>query len=418
MSHRWPQQLPDGSAVLFTIWNDTGWEPARIVAQRPGSTEHLVVVEAGGGHPRYLRDPSTGGSYLVYARSEGLLAAGFDPTALKLTGQPVPILDGVATNLSGGAHFDLAANGTLAYLPGTTAESERDLKWLTLDGKATLARRIQGTGRSFALGPDGKRVLWINIVGQRDLWVEDLERGTTTRLTNAPDHFTGVWSRDGMWTAYGRGAPLANLYRMRIDQPGVEERLTTSSHNQHPSDVSPDGTQLIYQDVDPATSSDIWILTLPKSGDAAGSATPSARPFLKTNFSEGNAKVSPDGRWITYQSNESGRFEVYVRSFPDGARTQAISVDGGIWPAWSPSGSDIYYRGVSGSMMAAAVTLSPELRVSKPRALFDARGYENSFEVAPDGQRLLMMPLIDMEGSATQIHVVLNFLEELRQRLR
>ena len=138
-----------------------------------------------------------------------------------------------------------------------------------------------------------------------------------------------------------------------------------------PTDFSPDGTLLIYN-VDPATSSDIWILTLPKAGGAAGSAAPSAVPFLKTNFSEGFGELSPDGRWIAYQSNESGRFEIYVRSFPDGAGTLAISADGGIEPLWSPSGS-IHYRATNGMLMTAEVTLSPELRATS-RACCSMRG--------------------------------------------
>ena len=197
MSHRWPRLLADGSAVLFSIWNDTGWEPARIAAQRAGSTGHTIVVESGGGYPRYLRDTSAGRSYLIFARSEGLLAASFDEASLKLTGQPLPVVDNVLTNLSGGAHFDVAGNGTLAYLPGTQTESDRDLVWVTLDGKPALARRIERMGRFFSLSPDGRRVLRINSIGQREVWMEDLERGTSTRLTNAPDNFVGVWSRDG-----------------------------------------------------------------------------------------------------------------------------------------------------------------------------------------------------------------------------
>jgi Tol biopolymer transport system component len=174
----------------------------------------------------------------------------------------------------------------------------------------------------------------------------------------------------------------------------------------------------VYNELDPATSADLWILTLAKNAAAGVSAAAPPRPFLKTNFTEAFGRFSPDGHWIAYQSNESGRFEVYIRSFPDGERTLPVSVDGGIAPAWSRNGKDLYFRATNGRIMAVAVTLSPEPQLGKPRPLFDGSRYENRFEVAPDGQRLLMMPMVDTEGSATQVHVVLNFLAELRQRLR
>jgi eukaryotic-like serine/threonine-protein kinase len=417
MSHRWPRVLSDGSAVLFTIWNDTGWEPAKIAAQRTGSSDHTVIVESGGGFPRPLRDPETGRSYLVYARSEGLLAAPLDAAALKLTGQPVPVVDGVFTNLSGGAHFDLSQTGTLAYVPGTLGEADRDLVWVTRDGKATLARRLSDMGRLYALAPDGNRVVRINTVGQRDVWIEDLARGTSLRLTDAAGNFTAVWSADGVWTAFARGVPSVEIYRRRSDQSGGDERLTSSGRNPIPSGFSPDGGLLAYTENDPASGADIWTVTLPPPGTKADPSALQARPFRKTNFSESRGVFSADGRWLAYQSNESGRFEIYLRSFPDGERAVQVSTEGGIEPTWSRSG-ELFYRGINGMLMAVTIGLTPELRVDKPRALFNARDYENGFQAAPDGKRLLMMPLVDNEHAITQINIVVDFLAELRQRVK
>ncbi|HET7217418.1 MAG TPA: hypothetical protein VFJ02_05195, partial [Vicinamibacterales bacterium] len=417
MSHRWPHVLSDGSAVLFTIWNDTGWEPAKIAAQRIGSPDHTVIVESGGGFPRPLRDPDSGRSYLVYARSEGLLAAPFDAAALKITGQPVPVVDGVSTNLSGGAHFDLSETGTLAYIPGALGEADRDLVWVTRDGKTTLARRLQDMGRLYALSPDGNRVLRINTVGSRNVWIEDLDRGTSLRLTNAEGNFSAVWSGDGEWTAFARGTPNNDIYRRRTDQSGSDERLTASGRDAFPTGFSPDGSTLAYTESDPATGTDIWTVTLPPPGTKADPATLARRPFRKTSYSESRGKFSADGRWLAYQSNESGRFEVYLRSFPDGERVVQVSTDGGIDPTWSRS-NELFYRGVNGMVMAVTVARAPELRVDKPRALFDGRDYENGFQASPDGSRLLMMRRVDNESSITQINVVLDFLSELRQRVQ
>jgi eukaryotic-like serine/threonine-protein kinase len=417
MSHRWPHVLGDGSAVVFTIWNDTGWEPAKIAAQRIGSSDHTVIVESGGGFPRALRDPETGRSYLVYARSEGLLAAPFDAAALKITGQPVPVIDGVFTNLSGGAHFDLSETGTLAYISGTLGEVDRDLTWVTHDGKATLARRLAAMGRPFALSPDGNRVVRHNTVGQRSVWIEDLARGTSLRLTNGEGNFSPVWSADGTWIAFPRGVPTGDIYRRRADQSGEDERLTATGRGAIPTDFSPDSRLLAYTENDPSSGADIWTVTLPPPGTKADPSTLQPRPFRKTGFSESRGVFSRDGRWLAYQSNESGRFEVYLRSFPDGERAVQVSTDGGLEPTWSQSG-ELFYRGINGMVMAVTIALTPALRVDKPRALFDGRGYENIFQVSPDGRRLLMMPRLDNELSVTQVNVVLDFLSELRQRVK
>jgi eukaryotic-like serine/threonine-protein kinase len=410
LSHRWPWLLPDGSGLLFSVWNDVGWEPARVMAQRLDGSAPKVVVENSSGYPRYMRDGAGPRGFLVYARSEGLLAAPFDESQLAVAGQAVPVIDSVVTNLSGGAHFDVSASGALAYVPGTFGEADRDLTWITLEGKSEPAATVKGMGRVWALSPDGTRVVRNNTVGpDRDLWIEDLARRTSARLTTSGQNFLATWSRDGKWVAFARGTPSTDIYRRYLDT-GVEERLTSTGKADTPGSVSPDGASLAYTTVDPVSATDIWILSLPP---ASGS-----RPFVKTSFSEGNAAFSPDGRWLAYQSNESGRFEVYVRSFPDGGQTIRVSTDGGLLPAWSLSGHEIFYRSTDGKMMMAAVVSTPAFQASRPRALFDATQYENQFGVAPDGRRLLMMPLIPNEQSPTQIHLVLNFIAELRQRVR
>jgi Tol biopolymer transport system component len=341
-----------------------------------------------------------------------LLATRFDESRLAASGQAVPIADGVITNLSGGAHYDLSPSGTLAYVPGTIGESDRELAWVTLDGKATPALAVHGMGRLWSLSPDGMRVVWNNTSGaSRDIFVQDLARGTSTRVTSSGYAFTPIWSPDGKSVIFERGVPDSILYRRRLDGSEVaEDQLASGKNIQYPSSVSPDGGTLTYTQYDPVTGSDIWVRSLAKGAQA--------REFVKSKFSEGNAMFSPDGRWLAYQSNESGRFEINVRSFPDGARTVQATTDGGLVPMWSSTGREIYYRGTDNLMKVVSVEISPEFHASKPRVLFDASKYENVFGVAPDGKRLLMMPLIPNEQSATQIHLVLNFLSELRQRVK
>lgn len=415
LSHRWPRFLPDGNTFLFTSWNDTGWEPSRIVAQRLDSGARTTVVEAGGGYGRYVRD-GDGKGYLVYARSEGLLAAPFDEATLSLTGQAVPVVDNLVTNLSGGAHFDVSAAGTLAYVPGTNTETARQLAWVTLAGEATSPVTVQNIGRDFSLSPDGLRVLHHTTEGTtRGMLIQDLSTGAAARVP-APGYSSfPIWSQDGRWIYFARGVPVGNLYRRDALGTGTEEQLTGSASFQIATSLAPDGSTLAFTQFDAQTSSDVWVLPLPSTGAAPTKAEP--RPFVRTPFSEGNAVFSPDGRWVAYDSNESGRFEVYAKPFPDGLRV-TISTTGGLSPRWAPSGRELLFRALDGRMMAAPAPQPDQTRPAAARALFDASQYENSYAVAPDGSRLLMMRLIDAEQNATHIHLVLDFLQELRARVR
>jgi serine/threonine-protein kinase len=417
MSHRWPRAIAGGPAVLFTIWNDTGWEPSRVAIQSAGEPAHRVLVE-GGGYARAVRDPVTGRSYLVYARAEGVMAAPFDVDRLAVTGPSVPIVDNVITNLSGGAHFDVAGD-TLAYVPGTLGEADRDLVWVTLDGKTTPARRVPRMSQDFSLSPDATRILRNNTVGSRDIWIDDLTREVSTRVTNAAENFAAIWSPDAQWIAFARGVPNRNLYRRSLNPGALDQRLTTSPNWQQPTAISPDGTKLVYTEIDPISSMDIWVLDLPRpeSTGTARDTTPQTRPYLKTNFSENEPALSSDGRWLAYQSNESGRFEVYVRSFPDAGPAHQVSTEGGLYPMWSRDGS-LFYRSSNGKMMAVAVDTANGFHTGTPKLLFDVSRFDNTYGVAPDGKRLLMMRAFDAEQPPTIVSLVQNFTAELRQRIK
>jgi Tol biopolymer transport system component len=322
----------------------------------------------------------------------------------------------VITNLSGGAHFDVSASGTLAYVPGTTVETERDLVWVSLDGKATPIMSVRGLGRYFGLSPDGTRLVRANSIGPgRDVWVDDLQRLTSTRITGDGSNFNPLWSSDGRSVIFSKGLPVGNLYRRATDNRDQEERLTTSELTHVPSSVSRDGKWLVYTEFNPVTGSDLWILPLGTFGAGAPSGEP--QPFIRTNFSEGNAMLSPDGRWVAYQSNESGRFEYYIRSFPDGGQKTQVSIAGATGAQWAPSGREILYRADDGKIMGSAFSVSPDVAIGPPRAILDASSYDNFFCISADGSRVLMIPLIAAERTAVQINVVLNFIDELRQRM-
>jgi Tol biopolymer transport system component len=406
LSHRWPRLLPDGKTLLFSVWNDAGWEVSRIAAQRTDRQTKTPVVEIGGGYPRYIRDAGRRG-FLVYARSEGLLASAFDEASAAAIGQAVPVVDGVLTNLSGGAQFDLSASGALAYVPGSFEESSRDLVWVGRDGKpASPVMTFRGLTRTWALSPDGQRVTR-STTG--DVWVDELATGRSTRITTRPElgNFNAGWTGDGTQVFFARGlAADIHFFLRPSDGRDTERQITKAAGRRSPSGMSADGRWLVYDEIDLVTLSDIWVVDV-ENGQA--------RPFSKTSANESYGQFSPDARWVAYQSNESGRYEVFVRSFPDGQQVLRISTDGGVEPVWSPKGGELFFRALDGRMLA--VTFSAG-KAGVPQVLFDARAYENGFAVSPDGQRLLLMPLISSEQSATRVNIVLNFLTELRQRVR
>jgi Tol biopolymer transport system component len=229
-----------------------------------------------------------------------------------------------------------------------------------------------------------------------------------------------AWTPDGKRIAFEsnkEGAP--NLFWQLADGSGGLERLTTSEYIQVPMSWSPDGKLLAFMEVNPITGVDIWVL---RTGDpSAGSEQiREAQPFLRTPFSEGAPAFSPDGRWLAYISNESGRYEVYVQPYPGPGGKWQISTEGGTEPKWNPSGRELFYR--SGEkMMAVDIAAQSGFAAGKPRMLFEGQ-YElspvqsDNYDVSSDGQRFLMLkPTV--QAAPTQINVVLNWFEELKRRV-
>lgn len=410
LSHRWPTFVPGGTAALFTVWNDTGWEPARIVAQNLATGTRTTVIEAGGGHGRIVRGGTS--DYLVFARSEGLLAARFDLITLTITGQPVPVGAPLVTNLSGGAHFDVAGS-TLAYVPGENAETSRSLAWVSVEGRVLSSRTVPQLGREWDLSPDGRHVARTNSLGSnRNVWLEDLERGTTTQVTTSAEHFQPVWSHDGKAVFVSRGTPAGPIYRRDLAS-GTEIRMTAGETAKYSEDTSPDGKWLLYRSATANAGFDLWLAPL----NAAGGTEPSAaRALVAQPFNEVNASFSPDSTRVAYQANANGRFDIFVKLLTDAAPTQ-VSLAGGVSPQWSVDGRQVWYRSAADNRLMAVGVDAQGRVTSPPRVLMDVSAFENEFAVAPDGSRLLMMPLLAAERAAATIDIVFDFLQELRQKV-
>jgi Tol biopolymer transport system component len=407
-AYLWPEVLPGGKTVLFTAWTGGSFDGAHIVALRLDTRERRTVIE-GGTYARYV---STG--HLVYARGAELLAVPFDPQRLEVRGTAVPVLEGLMTGASAGdAAFSFSEGGTLLYVPGGMRVLEYSLVWV--DRKASV-RPMSRRQRSFEvprLSPDGHHVAVVIAGSTYDIWLYDVARDTLTRLTFGGDDNYPVWSPDGKRIAFNSTrAGAANLYLTAADGSGTVERLTTSDYSQYPGSWSPDGKFLAFtEEAHPHTGDDIWLL--PVQGDRR------PQPLLQTPFNEWQPRFSPDGRWLAYTSNESGSAEVYVQPFPSPGAKWKISTDGGTEPLWAPTGRELFYRN-GDKMMAVSLETKPAFAVSNPRLLFDAPYAHISsdipnYDVAPDG-RLLMVRENQQKATVTQLNVVLNWFEELKQR--
>jgi Tol biopolymer transport system component len=263
------------------------------------------------------------------------------------------------------------------------------------------------------LSPDGDRIaMWI-AGGNPQVWVYETERGVLTPLTSEGQNFWPAWSPDGKRLAFPSiRSGRTGLFWKSADGAGSAERFTTSEYVQQPFSWSPDGESLVFhQSLDPNTGWDIWVL--PMDGDQE------PEPFLKTPSNEFQPALSPDGRWLAYVSNESRSDEIYVTSFPAPGGKWRISTDGGREPAWNPRGGELFYRD-NERLMAVEITTQPEFRPGRPQVLFEgpyemAPPYGRNYDVASDGERFLMMMPSEPETGPTQIHVVLNWFEELER---
>ncbi len=407
-THRWPEILPDGRGVLFTVGaaGSTNYDDARIVVQSLETSERRTLIE-GGTHPKYV---FTG--HIVFVRGAALLAVSFDLRRLEVTGRIAPILEGVATETTGAAEWDVSDVGSLVYVAGGLRRSERSLVWVNRKGQPRpFAGLPTRTFEEPRLSPDGR---WL-AVGMReatsDMWLYEIQHGALTRLTSEADNFSPIWTPDGKRVIFSsnRDGP-SNVFWTRADGSGSPEKLLESEYDQVASSCSSDARFLALTEYHPDTGAGIWIL--PLRGQRK------TRPFLRTAFNEWGAMFSPDNRWLAYTSDESGRPEVYAQAFPGPGRRWQVSIEGGSEPLWSTRGSELFFRNGE-KMMAVPFRTQKGFVPSKPRLLFSdgyltsSAAYLPNYDVAANGQRLLMIKESGGEAARTHLEVVLGWFEEV-----
>jgi len=425
-THRWPEFLPGGQAVLFAAGANVASSQVAVYSAATGERRTLVPS---GTQPRYA--PS---GHLIYSQEGTLMAVPFDAERLEVMGTPVPVVEGVMQSIaSGNAQYSLSSTGSLIYVSGSIQAAQRKLVWVSRNGtEQPLAAPARAYFRP-RVSPDGRRVAVAVVESENQVWLYDLSRDTLTRFT-FEGNSNGIpsWTPDGKRIAFQsnkEGPP--NLFWQQADGSGGLERLGTSDFNQSPVSWSSDGQLLAFTETNPTTAQDIWVLRMSDPSTSSGQAPSAssgqgrkAQPFLRTRFTEGSPQFSPDGRWLAYVSDESGRREIYVQPYPGPGGKWQISADGGTEPAWNRNGRELFYRN-GDKMMVVEITTQPGFVAGKPRMLFEGPYMQvpspqtiNAYDVSPDGQRFLMVKESEQAQTApTQVNVVLNWFEELKRRV-
>jgi serine/threonine-protein kinase len=422
LDHYHPSLLPGGRGVLFTV----------VETAEEGLGRRTAVLDQRSGQQRTVLRSASQAQYvpsghLVYVTAGNLWAVRFDVEALAVVGDPVPLVQQVLT--LGASAFAISSSGTLVFVPDRS-ELLRTFVWVSRDG---TMEPIPAPPRRYVrarLSPDGTRMVAQIRDDRHDLWVWDFRRERSwRRLTFDPDgSFSAIWTKDGRDVIYGSPRPatdISNLYRRAADGTGAAAQLTTTTDRQQRANtLTVEGTRLIFEQQTPQRDYDLMMMSL---------ADPSRiEPLLQTPFDERDAEISPNGRWMAYDSNESGQLQLYVRPFRNVAAAQyQVSIDGGRSPVWSPRGDELFFVSGTSLMRAAVDTAGEAFKSGSPERLFDAPnlaldgrlgsgGTLRTYDVSPDGQRFLAIRLgddADARGApAPSFIVVENWLEELRAK--
>ena len=414
VTHRWPQALPGGKAFLFTAHTQANASGSGAIVAWTVADGRRTVVHPVGFFGRYA--PS---GHLLYLHDGKLFAAPFDLEGLQVTGRSVPIVEEVAHALiNGTAQFSFSNTGLLVYRRGRSPD--RLLQWMDQAGQVQPLRGVPADYQEVRFSEDGTRlVLVIGDGPQSDVWVYDIGGDTMSRLTFHPDNdWSPIWSPDGRHVVYGSwraDAGTFNLFLHRTDGSGEPMRLTTSRNFQLPIEWHPDGRQLLYAERRQQTGQDLMLLPLapaPGGGWTAGTPT----PLLTSAANEMAGEFSPDGKWLAYTSDETGRSEVYVQPFPGPGGRWQVSTEGAEWVEWRANDQLLYGRSEEVVMAVPYRVVGRTFQAAKPRVWMRIPSGVSWVDPAPDSPRAAVIRSEDPRRESMVL--IVNFFDRLRKEVR
>jgi hypothetical protein len=416
---RLPQILPGGKAVLFSAVIPEGFDTNTIEVLTLADRHRKILVR-GGASPRYL--PTSGGTgHLVYVNKATLFAIPFDLDTLETRGPAMPVLDDVAYQAqTGTGQFDVSRTGTLVYRRASGASAMMTVQWVDPTGRKAPLQAKPGVYGSPRLSPDGERLaLTVIEGGSQDVYAYEPQRDLMTRLTlgGAVSYRDLRWSPDGLYVVFSSAGN--GVFQARADGASQPHALAPNKPNQFPGSFTPNGKRLAYTEF--AGNNQIWTVPLEDQGGQLKAGKP--EQFLKSSFNDVFPEFSPDGRWLAYQSNESGTYEVYVRAFPPPSsgpvRKWQISNSGGTVPRWSRNGHELMYRS-GDQIMAARYTVNGDTFVAEKPRVWIAKLGGTQWDLAPDGKRVAVLTPVETADAPKQEHEVVfveHFFDELRRRV-
>ena len=402
ISHRFPQMLPDGKTLIFTVKqnNITTFDDALIVAERLDTKERKILVR-GGTFGRYISN-----GHLIYVRGNTIFAVPFDAERLEVKGTPVSVEEGGwMFPGSGQAYIDFFSDGTSVFAPsGYRLGSSFTLDWMDRAGKLSPLLDTLRPYQVQHLSPDGQKIATAINAANNDIWIYHIPRGTLSRLTfGGGNNDAPVWSPDGKYVYYmAEKGKAPNIFRKPWDGGGAEERLTTNTRSQRPIAFSPDGKILSFNQ-----DGDIWVL--PTEGERK------PEPFIQTPANEFGGNFSPDGRWMVYRSDENGKNEIYVTAFPKHEGKWQISNGGGTTPIWSPDGKQLFY--VNGTaLMVVNVLASATFDFSVPRKLCEIPASVALQDISSDGKQFLVNVAQTTRMTLPRLEVVTGWFDLVKSK--
>jgi hypothetical protein len=414
-AYRLPHCLPAGKGILFTIMRrDKDVHPCVAVMELATRKWRVLLEDAA--DARYI---ATG--QLAFLRRGTLMVVPFDLGRLEVTGQLVPAVANIAQALNTGnsdwdtaaGQFSISASGLMAYASGgILPDLKNSLVWVDRLGEAEPIASFKAPFFAPRLSPDGRRIAYCVLGMEEEVWIFDRNRGTATRLTSEGSAGWVTWTPDGRRVAFCLAqTAVASIYWQPVDGSSPMERLTQSEYGQFPASWSADGETLALLE---GSGDSHWHIHLLNVRDRQ------VRPYLNSRFDETYPEFSPDGRWMAYASDESGRQEVYVQSFPRGGGKWQISGEGGNQPLWARNGKQLLYRS-PGKVWSVDVQTGSAFSATKPRLLFEQSGYVHggpirTWDISPDGERFLMVKVEERKPQpVTEMVLVQNWFDELRR---